>query len=244
MISRASSSFLLGIAAMVGTATYAAPAAVFYENDNPNVVLGQVVVATGQAPGDFQLLTVEQAFSQKDPVLTGTADLRNCSSPLGGTQKLLDAIAQAEQALMYMETDRVAEAYKDGQNAITCLNEPLPHEEAARLNFLAGIAAMQAGDKLGGWDAFRAAWILNPEIPWDTNYPGSAERVFKLAINEAKATEKVELTLTVPAPESGFWWNGQPVPHGTTSMMVTVAHWVFDSMSHTLTVRSRDATTM
>jgi hypothetical protein len=79
---------------------------------------------------------------------------------------------------------------------------------------------MQAGDKLGGWDAFRAAWILNPEIPWDSNYPSSAERVFKLAINEAKATDKVELTLTVPAPESGFWWNGQPVPHGTTSMMV------------------------
>ena len=208
------------LSAGLSSVALASPATVFYENDNPNVVLGQVVVATGQSPDAFQLVTVAEAFGSRDAILTGTADHVTCSSPRGGTQKLLDAIAQAEQSLMYMETDKVAEAYVAGQNAITCLNEPLPHDEAARLNFLAGIAAMQDGDKIGAWDAFRAAWILNPEVAWDPNYPNNAERVFKLAINEAKATEKVELTLTVPAPESGFWWNGRPVPHGTTKMMV------------------------
>ena len=211
---------LLGLTAGISSAALAAPAAVFYENDNPNVVLGQVVVATGQSPDAFELMTVDQAFGAQEPVLTGTADHRTCSSPRGGTQKLLDAIAKAEQSLMYMETEKVAEAYLEGQNAITCLNEPLPHVEASRLNFLAGIAAMQGGNKIEAWDAFRAAWILNSDVAWDPNYPNNAERVFKLAINEAKATEKVELTLTVPAPESGFWWNGRPVPHGTTSMMV------------------------
>jgi hypothetical protein len=198
----------------------AAPATVFYENDNPNVVLGQVVVATGEAPNAFRLMTIEEAFSKRDPVLTGTANHRTCSSPRGGTQKLLDAISKAEQSLMYMEIDKVAKAYEEGQIAITCLNEPLPHNEAARLNFLAGIAAMQAGDKIEAFDAFRAAWLLNPQIEWDPNYPSQAERVFKLAINDAKATEKVNLTLTVPAPENGFWWNGRPVPHGTTKLMV------------------------
>jgi len=211
---------LLGAFALSTSSVFAAPATVFYESDNPNIVLGQVVVATGEAPSEFRLTTVEETFSNLQPVLTGTTALRTCSSPRGGTQKLLDAIAEAEQHLMYMETAKVADAFERGQNAITCLNEPLPHSEAARLNFLNGIAAMQEGDKLAAWDGFRAAWILDADIPWDPNYPKNAERVFKLAINEAKATEKVELTLTVPAPESGFWWNGKPVPHGTTTMMV------------------------
>jgi hypothetical protein len=143
----------------------AAPATVFYENDNPNVVLGQVVVATGEAPNAFRLMTIEEAFSKRDPVLTGTANHRTCSSPRGGTQKLLDAISKAEQSLMYMEIDKVAKAYEEGQIAITCLNEPLPHNEAARLNFLAGIAAMQAGDKIEAFDAFRAAWLLTLHLP-------------------------------------------------------------------------------
>jgi hypothetical protein len=211
---------ILGSLSLSTSIAFAAPATVFYENDNPNIVLGQVVVATGEAPSEFRLTTVEETFAKLQPVLTGTTALRTCSSPGGGTQKLLDAIAEAEQQLMYMETEKVADAFERGQNAITCLNEPLPSTEAARLNFLIGIAAMQEGDKLSAWDGFRAAWILDANIAWDTNYPKNAERVFKLAINEAKATEKVELTLTVPAPASGFWWNGKLVPHGTTTMMV------------------------
>jgi hypothetical protein len=210
----------LAASSFVCQVALAAPATVFYEADNANVVLGQVVVATGLAPDAFKLVTIEDAFSHLEPVLTGTAEHRTCSSPRGGTQKLLEAISKAEQALMYMETEKVASAYKEGQNAITCLNEPLPQAEAARLNFLAGIAAMQSGDKISAWDAFRAAWILDPEIQWDPNYPKNAKRVFQLAINEAKATEKVDLTLTVPAPEGGFWWNGRTVPHGTIQMKV------------------------
>jgi hypothetical protein len=205
---------------LLGQVALAAPATVLYESDNPNVVLGQVVVATGEAPNAFQLMTIEDAFSNRDPVLTGTANHRTCSSPRGGTQKLLDAISNVEQSLMYMEIEKAAKAYEEGQIAITCLNEPLPYNEAARLNFLAGIAAMQAGDKIEAFDAFRAAWILNPQIEWDSNYPSQAERVFKLSINDAKATEKVSLSLTVPAPENGFWWNGRPVPHGTDQLMV------------------------
>jgi len=210
----------LAVSSFVCQAALAAPATVFYEADNANVVLGQVVVATGLAPDAFKLVTIVDAFSHLEPVLTGTTEHRTCSSPRGGTQKLLDAISKAEQALMYMETEKLSAAYKDGQNAITCLNEPLPQAEAARLNFLAGIAAMQSGDKIAAWDAFRAAWILNPDIQWDLNYPKNAKRVFQLAINEAKATEKVDLTLTVPAPDGGFWWNGRTVPHGTTHMKV------------------------
>jgi hypothetical protein len=207
---------------LIGVApAQAAQTLIFHNADNPNVVLGEVVVATGEAPDEFSLRAVKDTFHGLPPQVEGALGLTPCPGEGQGPAGLSEAITRADQALNYMETDKVALALAEGEAIIGCLNNPLVAGQAARLQFLAGVTAIQGGDKGIAWDHFRAAWIYDHNITWDEAFPPAGRRVFNLAVAEARDTEAVGVELVVPAPPSGFWVDGHEVDHGATLLELT-----------------------
>jgi hypothetical protein len=211
---------LVGLA-LSGAPAHAEQVPVFHNEGNPNIVLGAVVVATGEAPASFRMVTAADAFHGLPPRMEGAPALVPCGSAPNGVGALVMAVASAEQGLNYMETDKVVAALAQGESAIDCLDVRLPAAQAARLQFLAGIAAIQRGDKGAAWDHFRAAWNFDNDVAWDDAFPPSGLRVFKLAVAEAQDIETVGVELMVPAPKAGFWVNGVDVPHGAELLELT-----------------------
>lgn len=127
-------------------------------------------------------------------VVVGAPSSR-CES--GRSDPLDRSVAMAGTRLFDME-------YADGLRALQKLTETLPcggvgaaRETLYQLHFLQGIAHFNLDDLEAAREAFRKAAIIDPQRPWDEQYPPQMKELFVAALQDVVTTKAMPLELEV-----------------------------------------------
>jgi hypothetical protein len=88
-----------------------------------------------------------------------------------------------------------------------CYTSPPPGEGLARESFLAGILAFYRQDAVAAGLHFRLALARYPDLPWDEDYPPSAQQWFAAALLDVLRAEPATLSVDIP-PGRELWIDG------------------------------------
>lgn len=122
-------------------------------------------------------------------------------------QHLLDEVRLEEADLLLAQLAEVHACYPLRPGSLA-----LAHE-----SFLAGILAFYRDDAASVRSHFRAALARNPDLPWDDNYPPSAQQWFAEALLEVLREESSTLALDLP-PGKEVWIDGTAQETGNSTI--------------------------
>ena len=78
--------------------------------------------------------------------------------------------------------------------ALSCMNDlDIDRDTLINLFYFQGMASFNAGDREGALNNFRRALIIDPTLPWDTDYPPDPQQAFLIAKGEVMALPLIEL---------------------------------------------------
>ena len=121
-------------------------------------------------------------------------------------RRLLDDIRDA------LNEVRLAEAgvLLDEARAVRpCLRSWVAPEELATADFLAGIHAFYGGDLAATREHFHRALVTDAELPWNPDYPPTAQQEFGAALVDVGRSAPATVTLHVQAGTQ-IWIDGRP----------------------------------
>ncbi len=147
------------------------------------------------------LLSVEQAR-----VVGGTRAVY-CEGRSLAASDLEDTLAKVQHLLDEVSLDE-AEFLLTQLAEVHACYPPRPGDDAlARESFLGGILAYYRGDTDTVRVQFRAALTRDPDLPWDDDYPPSAQQEFAAALLDVLRAESAMLVPDLP-PGTDVWVDG------------------------------------
>lgn len=169
---------------------------------------------------DARVLSVGELTAGRAPIGLAGARVVPCTdapTPLGA---MTEPLKRAEGSLAYMEYGAARTDLLLAANALTCLNEPVKAELAARIYYIHGILAFNEGkpDEARAW--FARAKSFQKGLQWDEDFPPDAREAFDAAAADLVARPPVWLEI-VPAPAPGtLWIDGNPAaaPEGRVAL--------------------------
>lgn len=124
-------------------------------------------------------MTPSELGRGRDARLSEGGSALRCASAPASTERLEQAIAQAEEALAYMEFGQAAARLATAADLLACLQDPVDQMLAARLFFLQGVVAQRAGSDLMAEQAFQRALFFVPDLAWDEAQTPKARPLFE-----------------------------------------------------------------
>lgn len=121
--------------------------------------------------------------------------------------RLLD---ETHHALNEVQLDEAWILLLDAAAAGPCLDGWIAPEELAAANFLAGIHAFYLGNLEDTREEFRMALARAPDLPWNSDYPPTAQQEFAAALLEIGRAQPATVVLHV-LDGTEIWLDGRPL---------------------------------
>lgn len=155
----------------------------------------------------------------------GAGSTETCDgSPVDGAAYRERLAALYRDIVSLQETPTLLQQTGQIERMHACLTEPVTRNELARVHFLEGVIATSDGDGETADRAFSEVFGLDPEFPWDPDYPPSTHDRFRVMRAAADGQDRVELRLLV-ADGATAWLDGQELaPSGAAVRIIPGRH--------------------
>ena len=180
--------FLISVAA-------AAPLAIHPAGEGP---AAEKLLAEKQVSAELR--TFAEVAPLGAPTLSGGV-LLPCGGESARRYVVDTALSEAEDHLAYVRMDEARAALATAADTLRCLTEPIDAATAARVHYLLGVAAFEAGDEVEARSAFARAHLLMPGLVWDEQFVPDARQAFLDEGLSVADRPSVEL-LVVPEPRA------------------------------------------
>ena len=166
-----------------------------------NARAGELALYLGVEPSDEAAAEVAALLSRLEPpaalaeppvhladalgeVTVFGGEIRTCEAEPVDRAAYTDLLVRARVAVDDVRFDEAEALLGQLEAARPCLSEVVPPAELAELFFRRGILAFYRGDPPAARDAFRDAVAVDPDFPWDPDYPPTAQQEFGAAVIE------------------------------------------------------------
>ncbi len=188
---------------------------------------GAVAVYTGVEPSALASAEVASLLARLDPPVelgappahltglldegqvrvVGSARAAYCDGELLDPSSLVERADELLHALDEVEFQTADFLLQELAVQRPCYASPPDGTILARESFLAGILAFYRGDGDAAARHFREALARHPDLPWDENYPPSAQQGFADALLSVLRADPATLTVQIP-PGAELWLDG------------------------------------
>lgn len=159
---------------------------------SPARAIQQVSDGTGIPPWELEPVDLNQIGQAAQPTVVGVRATR-CTSTVGTSVHIGDALSRAESRLSYSEYALARSDLAAAENELRCLKEPAEASQGARLYLLLGVAAAAQGDAVLARSAFERALFFVPTLAYDNRLPPDGRQIFQDTVQQHQALKGVHL---------------------------------------------------
>jgi hypothetical protein len=196
--------------------------------DDPAVAVHKVSLDAGVPGWELEPVRPSELVSGDVPQAIGVDQPPPCASIATTTAGLRETLTRAEDLVAYQRFPQSRALLGTALASLACLTDPAEASVTARVLFLDGIAAEDAGDLASAADSFRGALAFQPGLAWDEAMAPELRVGFDHAV-AAAASAPVGTLVVGPGVEgvAQLWIDGRLVaPVGNTVPLSVGPHLV------------------
>jgi hypothetical protein len=196
--------------------------------DDPAIAVHKVSLDAGVPVWELQPVRPSELVSGDVPQAIGVDQPPSCASIATTTAALRETLTRVEDLVAYQRFPQSRALLGTALASLACLADPAEASVTARVLFLDGIAAEDAGDLAAAAESFRGALAFQPALAWDEAMAPELRVGFDQAV-AAAASAPVGTLVVGPGVEgvASLWIDGRLVaPVGNTVPLSVGPHLV------------------
>ena len=204
---------------------------VLHGDDVPDNEAGtRAAVVDGQTASTMSWAAYQ---ASRPATIVGDSTLERCRGAESTVTKVQEHLRKAQNSLDYMENESALGHLRAAERATVCATDRVAAETLAKTQFLNGIIMFNEGDKEKARTAWRQAFVVAPDLEWDSNFEPSGQPIFEDVRDNMQYEAKAELRV-LPHPQGKAILNGAPVDTTVEAMGGTHLLQYTDTKTHTM----------